>query len=484
MSMLTNGKMHVDPNNVPLASLVAQEEHVDVNFIKNNNFNNNAYRNNFGNNNYKPYPSNSGNGYANSYGRSGMPSEERMLEVEKATKNFMQTQYEQNQLFTKTMNEQSAMLKNIGHQLENLNREISGLQIKISNAETCISSMSEAQASLINRMAAKPETIDNNTFATANAIQVKIDNNVRMLADLHARWAREDEIAKKNSIVRVYTISTTENAINSSVNKPPTINGKVIGVGNVSTSVAKRLKLPENTETVPDKSAEIFRDVGDNGPITFDNNDFDFDGCNISEVIKFLQKLARSPNASAINMAFTKHITNALMQVREEKLKHEASIPRKLEDGWEPIIKMKVNDFDCNALCDLGASISVMPKKLYDMLDLAPLEHCYLDVHLADNTIKKPLGRVDDVFIMVNNNLVPVDFVVLDIECNASCPIVLGRPFLRTVGAIIDMREGNIKYQFPLKKGMEHFPRKKMKLPFDSIVRANYSVDASSLGNT
>ena len=113
------------------------------------------------------------------------------------------------------------------------------------------------------------------------------------------------------------------------------------------------------------------------------NNDFDFDGCNISEVIMFLQNLAKNPNASAINMAFTKHITNALMQVREEKLKRETSIPRKLDDGWEPIIKMKVNDFDCNALCDLGASVSVMPKKLYDMLDLPPLEHCYLDIHLA-----------------------------------------------------------------------------------------------------
>ena len=45
---------HVDPNNVPLASLVAQEEHVDVNFIRNNNFSNNAYRNNVGGNNYKP----------------------------------------------------------------------------------------------------------------------------------------------------------------------------------------------------------------------------------------------------------------------------------------------------------------------------------------------------------------------------------------------------------------------------------------------
>ena len=79
MSMLVNGKAHVDPSNIPLSSLVAQEEHVDVNFIKSNNFNNNAYRSNFGNNNYMPYPSNSSTGY---HGRSGMPSEENIVEVE------------------------------------------------------------------------------------------------------------------------------------------------------------------------------------------------------------------------------------------------------------------------------------------------------------------------------------------------------------------------------------------------------------------
>jgi hypothetical protein len=38
---------------------------------------------------------------------------------------------------------------------------------------------------------------------------------------------------------------------------------------------------------------------------------------------------------------------------------------------------------------------------------------------------------------------------------------ILGRPFLRNVGAIIDMKEGTIKYQFPLNKGMEHLPRKR-----------------------
>jgi hypothetical protein len=125
-----------------------------------------------------------------------------------------------------------------------------------------------------------------------------------------------------------------------------------------------------------------------------------------------------------------------------------------------------------------------MPRKIYDMLDLPPLEKCYYDVLIVDVAKKKPLGRINDILIMVNNNFVPVDFLVMDVECNVSCPIILGRPFLRTVGVIIDMREGTIKYQFPLKKGMEHFPRKSKKLLFYSILRANYEHDASPLDIT
>ncbi|KAK1643358.1 hypothetical protein QYE76_061163 [Lolium multiflorum] len=253
------------------------------------------------------------------------------------------------------------------------------------------------------------------------------------------RWEREEneKLAKENNVAKVWTITTTSDVNDSYIAEPSTINGKIIGVGNASTPNAKPAKLQKTAKT-----AEIFSNIGDDDPIALDYNGLDFDDCHISEVIKFLQKLAKSPNASAINLAFTKHITNALIKAREEKLEREASIPRKLEDGWEPIIKMKVNNFDCNALCDLGASISVMPKKIYNMLDLPPLKNCYLDVNLVDNAIKKPLGRVDNVRITVNNNLVPVDFVVLDIECNASCTIILGRPFLRTAGAIIDMKEG------------------------------------------
>jgi hypothetical protein len=106
-------------------------------------------------------------------------------------------------------------------------------------------------------------------------------------------------------MIKVYTITTTSNVKVSNASKPPTFNDKVIGVGKVPTPSAK---LPKTTETFSNKSAEIFRSMGDHGPTTFDNNDFDLDGCNISEVIMFLQNIARSPNASAMNIAFTKHI--------------------------------------------------------------------------------------------------------------------------------------------------------------------------------
>jgi hypothetical protein len=214
-----------------------------------------------------------------------------------------------------------------------------------------------------------------------------------MLAELHARWEREDEMARK---MKVCTITTSNDVVPNASN-PLTL----IGVEKTPTPCAKK---PKTTKTFSTKSAEIFQSMGDDSSIYF--NDFDVDGCDISEVIVFLQKLSLSPNASSINIAFTNHITNALMKIREEKLKQKASIPKKLEYGWEPIIDMHVNGFDCHALCDLGASISVMPRKIYDMLGLPKLEKCYFDVPLADVAKKKPLGRINDVLIMVNNNLV------------------------------------------------------------------------------
>ena len=78
----------------------------------------------------------------------------------------------------------------------------------------------------------------------------------------------------------------------------------------------------------------------------------------------------------------------------------------------------------------MGSSVSTIPKTLCDLLGFRDVDDCSLNLHLADSTIKKPMGKINDFLIFANRNYVPVDFIVLDIDCNRTCPIILGRPFL------------------------------------------------------
>jgi hypothetical protein len=96
-----------------------------------------------------------------------------------------------------------------------------------------------------------------------------------------------------------------------------------------------------------------------------------------------------------------------------------------------------------------------------------------LNLLLVVDSTKHSLGRINDVMIEIHMNFVPIDFIIMDMRRNTSSPIILGRPFLRTTGAIIDSKEGNVKFQFSHKKCMEHFPRKKVnvqkyKFPHDT----------------
>ena len=78
--------------------------------------------------------------------------------------------------------------------------------------------MSEAQSSL-NKRAAKSETIEN-PFATTNAIQVRIDENVRLLAELQAKWEREYEIARNISISTITTTNVEASKPNGTFSTP------------------------------------------------------------------------------------------------------------------------------------------------------------------------------------------------------------------------------------------------------------------------
>ena len=97
------------------------------------------------------------------------------------------------------------------------------------------------------------------------------------------------------------------------------------------------------------------------------------------------------------------------------------------------------------ALCDLGASISLMPLSIFRKLGLKnELKPTTISLQLADRSVKYPIGTLENVLVKVREFYIPVDFIVLEMEEDVEMPIILGRPFLATAGAIIDVKNGRL----------------------------------------
>src|SRR4051812_46315447 len=260
----------------------------------------------------------------------------------------MHTQFEQNKAFSKKLDEHSSILQNISKQLESLNSDISSLQTRLTTTETYVSNKYHTQSTLINQMAAKPEVIP------------KEEERIKSLPTYHT----------------VATIQVVEDVQTISTHHTPSPPGPINGDATTST-----------IDEANSMNIEAFKQVRLNDITTslIDSSDLYFDNFTLPEVIGFLHKMSRDPHTSTLNLAFTEHITNALIKVMEEKLRLESSIPGKLEDGWDPMVKIKLNNFSCFAICDVGASTSVMPKRMYDMLDLKPFDPCSFGVLLVDS---------------------------------------------------------------------------------------------------
>ncbi|GJS09516.1 reverse transcriptase domain-containing protein [Tanacetum coccineum] len=106
--------------------------------------------------------------------------------------------------------------------------------------------------------------------------------------------------------------------------------------------------------------------------------------------------------------------------------------------------KQKIQFDSYLALADLGASINLMPLSIWKKLQLSGLTETKMVLELADRTISKPTGVAENVFVKVGKFYFPADFVVLDFIADPRVPLILGRPFLRTAHALIDVYEGEI----------------------------------------
>jgi hypothetical protein len=91
-----------------------------------------------------------------------------------------------------------------------------------------------------------------------------------------------------------------------------------------------------------------------------------------------------------------------------------------------------------HALCDWGASTNNLPKMVYDCLDEDPLVPTSQRLQLADSIVVQPYGIAENVLIKFQDSLTLVDFMVMDMDPHQQTSIILGKPFLKSVRAIID----------------------------------------------
>jgi hypothetical protein len=117
------------------------------------------------------------------------------------------------------------------------------------------------------------------------------------------------------------------------------------------------------------------------------------------------------------------------------------------------------------AICDFGACVNIMPKVIYDKILGDSLLYTNMHLQLADQTLCYPERVLEDAIIRVGQSYVLLDFVVIEIGEDERAPIILGRPFLCTMKAIIYADHARIvftikdkKEKFSFKNCMLHFP--------------------------
>ncbi|XP_075077429.1 uncharacterized protein LOC142164140 [Nicotiana tabacum] len=121
-------------------------------------------------------------------------------------------------------------------------------------------------------------------------------------------------------------------------------------------------------------------------------------------------------------------------------------IAEKLFDPGSFMIPCTIGSYTlAKALCDLRASINLMPLAIYKMLGIGRASPTSMLLQIADRMMKRPSGILDDVLVQVGKFVFPADFVILDCQVDEEISIILGRPFLDTGRALIDCETRELK---------------------------------------
>ncbi|GJW87421.1 reverse transcriptase domain-containing protein [Tanacetum coccineum] len=163
-------------------------------------------------------------------------------------------------------------------------------------------------------------------------------------------------------------------------------------------------------------------------------------------------------------------------------------VPEKLEDLGKFLIPCALQELDrTNALADSGASINLLPHSIYKKLGLEALTPTRMTLELANRSISHPMGIAEDIVVRVDGFTFLANFVVVNFEPDPRVPIILGRPFLRTAKALIDLYEEKLTLRVGKDK-LVYYAEKSEKNKEKNFVHAisiiDFSKDSPFCGST
>jgi gag-polyprotein putative aspartyl protease len=128
-------------------------------------------------------------------------------------------------------------------------------------------------------------------------------------------------------------------------------------------------------------------------------------------------------------------------------------LPPKLQDPGNFTIPCSIGNTKFNrALYDLGASVSLIPKSVFNRIGVGELVSTKISLQLADESVKYPVGQVEDLPLQVGKFYIPINFVVIEMDEDPNTPLILGQPFLNTVDTQIDVRGGKLTFEIEKEK--------------------------------
>ncbi|GJR92725.1 reverse transcriptase domain-containing protein [Tanacetum coccineum] len=186
----------------------------------------------------------------------------------------------------------------------------------------------------------------------------------------------------------------------------------------------------ENANEQKEKFYEIFKDM--------------------SFEISFIDALTLMPKFASTRKALIRNKEKLSEMARTPLNEHCSAVilnklPKKLGNPGRFLIQCKFPGMDeCLALADLDASINLMPFSVWKKLNLPDLTPTCMTLELADRSISRPIGIAKDVNVKVGVFQFLADFVVVDFEPDPRVPLILGRCFLKTSRALIDLYKGEL----------------------------------------